>query len=339
MQSSRSLGNHGYESYEPCGFLAALTSHKLSSRGTAARSTERVVSSDLTARDSRVTWALGGGENYSAKPVILVLQSCQPLARREWKITGATMLKTAQRFTVGHIDRLRLVSKKVKTLHQLQEQADTNFSDEYDELEDLLPNVEHPSLVNCSLLEELVGLSEELTRNISSHEMKGSDEALAAVSEYVRLSLAEDWRYVRLSLAEDWRYVRLSLAEDWRYVRLSLAEDWRYVRLSLAEDCRYVRLSLAEDWRYVRLSLAEDMKTCKLLSLSLVLRGNWFGLVEVQLPGDLDFHVSISRVQWIGVGKGDGGENIGGYWGGQSVKLVTLRAEGGNRSRWGSDGW
>nr|CAD7401693.1 unnamed protein product [Timema cristinae] len=53
--------------------------------------------------------------------------------------------------------------------------------------------------------------------------------------------------------------------------------------------------------------------------------------VEIQSPGDIDFQASISRVQWMGVGKGDGGENIGGFWGGQGVKLVTLRAEGGNR--------
>nr|CAD7433687.1 unnamed protein product [Timema monikensis] len=45
----------------------------------------------------------------------------------------------------------------------------------------------------------------------------------------------------------------------------------------------------------------------------------WFGLVEVQFPGDLDFHASISWVQWMGVGKGDGGENIDGFWGGSSV--------------------
>nr|CAD7425398.1 unnamed protein product [Timema monikensis] len=61
-------------------------------------------------------------------------------------------------------------------------------------------------------------------------------------------------------------------------------------------------------------------------------------LIEVQSPGDIDFQASISWVQWMGVGKGDGGENIGGFWGGQGVKLVTLRAEGGNRIAVGGRG-
>nr|CAD7429545.1 unnamed protein product [Timema monikensis] len=72
--------------------------------------------------------------------------------------------------------------------------------------------------------------------------------------------------------------------------------------------------------------------------------------VEIQSLGDIDFRASISRVQWMVVGKGDGGENIGGFWGGQGVKLgllkmlersVDVRGSGGcsrDRRRW-VHGW
>nr|CAD7264598.1 unnamed protein product [Timema shepardi] len=59
----------------------------------------------------------------------------------------------------------------------------------------------------------------------------------------------------------------------------------------------------------------------KLVIPSLRLRGNWFGLVEVQFPGDGGCQASISWVQWMGVRKGDGGENIGEFLGGQGSSV------------------